>query len=97
VKYNEAYRNALLIQRIIVREVKKEELAPKVLAMLARAFCEIIECKRKLLNQPLVKAVDVRELRQLRERVIEASSSAVSAEEPGQLAASETEPANTAN
>ena len=99
MKYNQSYRHALLIQRLIVEDCQKPDVTPSVRALLARAFCEIIECKRRLLGKPLPKAVDYEKLRALRERVIEASSSAVSAEEPEQLPDSQPPetPANTDN
>jgi hypothetical protein len=56
----------LSLQRLIITFSARESLRPAELSGLARAFCELEECKRKLKMRPLPKPIDVTpKLRQL--------------------------------
>jgi hypothetical protein len=74
----EPYRNALSLQRIVLEAATKPECQIRDLPGLARAFCELEECKRKLKMRPLPKPIDVTpKLRQLNastQQFIEAST-----------------------
>ncbi len=60
--YSTAYANALQLQRLLVEDAQDPELKPLIRAGIARAFCELEECKRKLKMRPLPKPVDVSKL-----------------------------------
>ncbi len=60
--YSTAYANALQLQRLLVNDANDPELRPNFRAQIARAFCELEECKRKLKMRPLPKPVDVSKL-----------------------------------
>ena len=57
--YTEPYRNAVLLQRLMVDTAKSTESKPLERASCARAFVELEEMKRKIAMRPLPKAIDV--------------------------------------
>lgn len=59
MKYSEPYRSAVKIQRLVTAQALEAETKARELCLLARAFCELEETKRKLRMKPLPKPVDV--------------------------------------
>lgn len=59
MKYGETYRNALAIQRLVVRDAKADGCEPKVRCLLARAFGELELLKLRLRMKPAPKPIDV--------------------------------------
>lgn len=59
MKYTEAYRDALAIQRLVAKKAKDPEVPRKELCLLARAFKEMEELKLRLRMKGPPKPVDV--------------------------------------
>jgi len=57
--HSNSYQQSVQLQRLLVAASQKESIRPAELSGVARAFCELEECKRKLKMKPLPKAVDV--------------------------------------
>lgn len=57
--YSTAYLQAKQLQQLIFKDAQAVDLKPLIRAGIARAFCELEECKRKLRMKPLPKPVDV--------------------------------------
>jgi hypothetical protein len=60
------YRDCVELQQVIMAYCRLPTEKPVTLAALARSYCELEECKRKLKMRPLPKPIDVTpKLRQL--------------------------------
>ena len=69
---SEPYRNCVELQRLILNDARSAELKPLVRAGIARAFCELEECKRKLKMKPLpgsLRPTEAKSKRKAREPV----------------------------
>lgn len=53
------YRECVELQQLLMANARQPELKALILCGIARAFCELEECKRKLKMRPLPKPVDV--------------------------------------
>ncbi len=56
------YRNAVELQEMLMNDARNPETKAAVRGSLARSYCELEECKRKLKMKPLPKSVDVSKL-----------------------------------
>ena len=68
MRYPKPYHDCVAIQRLIMKRVADERIEDKILAAIARAFCDLEETKRKLKMKPLPKPVDVESPAQARRR-----------------------------
>jgi hypothetical protein len=55
---SESYRNCLEIERLLMKDIRKEEISPRDRAVCATAFDRILDRKRILRMKPAPKAVD---------------------------------------
>jgi len=62
MKYSRPYHDAVEMQQILVADVRKQPVRMTDRAVLARAYVELEEMKRKLKMRPLPKSIDVSKL-----------------------------------
>ena len=79
------YRDAVKLQGLIMADAESHELDTKYLAGLARAYCDLEECKRKLKMEPLpgsLRPTESRSKRKVKESVTFAPAPVETAQAP---------------